>query len=101
MEMVEILENDFEDNFHNGWGKEIIMSFEKLNLVLKEWKSTKCNIHLETGGMTSKKLGHFYSYKKGTFENLLTKDLNVARKRYFSEKVSRKFKPEASSWFQN
>jgi len=40
--------------------------------------------------MTSKKLSHSYSYKKGTFENLLIRGLDVASKRYFLEKFREK-----------
>ena len=72
----------------------------KLNLVLKEWESTKCSIHLETGGMTSKKLGHSYSHKKGTLKKPVHQKLECCRKN-FSEEILRKFKPETSSWFQN
>ncbi len=50
----------------------------------KEWELTKSSIHLETGGMTSKRLGHSYSHKNiGTFESLLTRSLNVAKRRKF------------------
>ncbi len=41
--------------------------------------------------MTSKKLSHSYSYKKGNIrKDLLTRGLNVSKRRNFSEKVSRK-----------
>ncbi len=71
MDMVEILENDFLKIIPiKTRGKEIITKLKKLNLVPKNEKLTKCSIHLETGGMTSKKLGHSYSYKKGNIRKI-------------------------------
>ena len=51
-----------------------------------EWKSTKGSIHLETGGMTSKKLGHFYSCKKRTFEKSVSQKFECCREKGISQK---------------
>ncbi len=45
----------------------------KTQSSINERESTKGSIHLETGGMTSKKLGHSYSHKKGTFKKSVNK----------------------------
>ena len=74
----------------------------KTQSSIKERESTKGSIHLETGGMTSKKLCHSYSRKKGTFEKSVNQKFECYQEKVFLGKSFEKTeKPEARSWFQN
>ncbi len=70
----------------------------KTQFGTKEQKLTKCSVHLETGGMTSKELRHSYSRKKVTFEKSVDQKFERCQEKEISrKKFLRKSKPETSS----
>ncbi len=93
-------------------GKKWLQALKTQSSTKKEWKLARCNIHLETGGMTSKGLGHSYSYKKGTFEKSVNKRFECCQEKKFLRRgfekiqtgnqiVISKLESGLSSWFQN